>query len=215
MLPHSTIDMSYLECHGVSMPRRSPIPPISPATGRFYERGNYAPVPGRTDSESLTVEGLYPAGIGRLVSAKWPEPAGGLRSLVHRRRHAAASGIEGVAKWVPQSLGAHRQLHRPVPAVQPGREPQPAGRQSPTLTSSITPGRRWRSSKSSLPYGDDRVGNGGLLRLRRQARRRHDGAPKICPTTGELHFFGYGSIFAARHLSSGHRRRRADDQPSD
>ncbi len=26
--------------------------------------------------------------------------------------------------------------------------------------------------------------------------------PKICPTTGELHFFGYGNLLAQRHLTA-------------
>ena len=39
--------------------------------------------------------------------------------------------------------------------------------------------------------------------------------PKICPTTGEMHFFGYGKSSPRRDLPPRGRRRPARDQPAD
>lgn len=166
-------------------------------TEKFFERGNYAPVADELTAENLSVQGAIPAELDgwylrngpnpRQASAHWFVGDG----MIHGVR------IEGgQAKWYRNRWVRTDSFIENFPLYNADG--------SRNLRSSVAnthvvnhAGKTLALVESSLPYeitNDlETVGAydfGGKLVDSMTAH------PKICPTTGELHFFGYGSVFA-------------------
>ena len=162
----------------------------------FHMRGNYAPVEDELTAYDLPVEGAIPPELDgwylrngsnpRTPTGHWFVGDG----MIHGVR------IEGgAAKWYRNRWVRTESFDKPFPLYNPDG--------TRNLRSSVAnthvvnhAGRTLALVESSLPYeltNDlETVGCydfGGNLN---DAMTAH---PKICPTTGELHFFGYGNIF--------------------
>lgn len=162
----------------------------------FHMRGNYAPVEDEVTAYDLPVEGAIPPELDgwylrngsnpRTPTGHWFIGDG----MIHGVRIEA-----GVAKWYRNRWVRTESFDKPFPVYNPDG--------TRNLHSSVAnthvvnhAGKTLALVESSLPYeitNDlETVGCydfGGRLN---DAMTAH---PKICPTTGELHFFGYGNIF--------------------
>ena len=185
-------------------------------TGQFFERGNYAPVTDELTEFDLPVEGAIPAELNGWYLRNGPNPRQATAhwftgdGMIHGIRLEG-----GRAAWYRNRWVRTDSFKKDFPLY--NADGTRNLRASVANTHVVNhAGKTLALVESSLPYeitNDlETVGAydfGGKLVDSMTAH------PKICPTTGELHFFGYGNIFAAaRHLSPGRRQRRADHQPA-
>jgi carotenoid cleavage dioxygenase-like enzyme len=168
-----------------------------PATGQFFQRGNYAPVADELTEFDLPVEGAIPPELEgwylrngpnpRQATAHWFAGDGmihgvrleGGRAAWYRNRWIRTESFEN--DFGVYNADGTRNLHSSVANTHVVNHA----------------GKTLALVESSLPYeitNDlETVGAydfGGKLVDSMTAH------PKICPTTGELHFFGYGNIFS-------------------
>ncbi|WP_152364294.1 carotenoid oxygenase family protein [Microlunatus speluncae] len=171
---------------------------IEPAAAeeQFHLTGNYAPVPDEIDAVDLPVTGELPAELSGRYLRNGPNP----RSpndhwftgdgMVHGVR---ISG--GRARWYRNRFVRTDSFEHPFPLYDPADGSRQL-RASVANTHVVRhAGKLLALVESSLPYEIDAELNtlgchdfGGRLRDSMTAH------PKICPTTGELHFFGYGNL---------------------
>lgn len=165
-------------------------------TGNFFQMGNYAPVHDELNSSDLAVEGAIPAELDGWYLRNGPNPrqatghwfAGD--GMIHGVR------IEnGRASWYRNRWVRTDSFVDPFPLY---NEDGTRNLRASVANTHIVnhAGRTLALVESSLPYeiaGDlETLGAydfGGKLVDSMTAH------PKICPTTGELHFFGYGNLF--------------------
>jgi carotenoid cleavage dioxygenase-like enzyme len=165
-------------------------------TGQFFQRGNYAPVTDELTEFDLPVEGAIPAELDGWYLRNGPNP-----------RQATAHWFtgDGMIHGVRVEGGRAAWYRNRWVRTDSFEEDFPLYNADGTrnLRSSIAnthivnhAGKTLALVESSLPYeitNDlETVGAydfGGKLV---DAMTAH---PKICPTTGEMHFFGYGNIF--------------------
>ena len=166
-------------------------------TGEFFQVGNYAPVPGELSATDLPVEGAIPPEIDGWYLRNGPNPREATGhwftgdGMIHGVR------IEnGRAAWYRNRWVRTDSFIDPFPVY---NEDGTRNLRSSVANTHVVnhAGKTLALVESSLPYeitNDlETVGAydfGGKLT---DAMTAH---PKICPTTGELHFFGYGNIFA-------------------
>jgi carotenoid cleavage dioxygenase-like enzyme len=168
-----------------------------PTEGEFFQRGNYAPVPDELAEYDLPVEGAIPPELDGWYLRNGPNPREATGhwftgdGMIHGVR------IEGgAAKWYRNRWVRTDSFTDPFPLYNDDgtRNLRAAVANTHVVNHA---GKTLALVESSLPYeitNDlETVGcydfGGKLL----DSMTAH---PKICPTTGELHFFGYGSIFA-------------------
>ena len=162
----------------------------------FHMRGNYAPVPDELTEYDLPVEGAIPPELDGwyLRNGSNPRSPTGHWFIGDGMIHGVR--IEnGAAKWYRNRWVRTESFDNSFPVYNPDG--------TRNLRSSVAnthvinhAGKTLALVESSLPYqitNDlETVGCydfGGKLN---DAMTAH---PKICPTTGELHFFGYGNLF--------------------
>ena len=162
----------------------------------FHMRGNYAPVPDELTEYDLPVEGAIPPELDGwyLRNGSNPRTATGHwffgDGMIHGVR---ISG--GAAKWYRNRWVRTDSFDNPFPVYGPDG--------TRNLRSSVAnthvvnhAGKTLALVESSLPYeitNDlETVGCYDFDGKLNDAMTAH---PKICPTTGELHFFGYGNLF--------------------
>jgi carotenoid cleavage dioxygenase len=162
----------------------------------FHMRGNYAPVPDELTEYDLPVEGAIPPELDGwyLRNGSNPRSPTGHWFIGDGMIHGVR--IEnGAAKWYRNRWIRTESFDNSFPVYNPDG--------TRNLRSSVAnthvinhAGKTLALVESSLPYqitNDlETVGCydfGGKLN---DAMTAH---PKICPTTGELHFFGYGNLF--------------------
>lgn len=168
-----------------------------PMAGTFFQRGNYAPVDDELTEYDLPVEGAIPPGLDGWYLRNGPNPREASRhwftgdGMVHGVRIQ-----NGAVKWYRNRWVRTDSFIEPFPLYNADgtRNLRAAVANTHVVNHA---GKTLALVESSLPYqitNDlETVGCydfGGKLA---DAMTAH---PKICPTTGELHFFGYGSIFA-------------------
>ena len=165
-------------------------------TGQFFQRGNYAPVTDELTEFDLPVEGAIPAELDGWYLRNGPNPRQATAhwftgdGMIHGVRLEG-----GRAAWYRNRWVRTDSFKKDFPLYNADG--------TRNLRSSIAnthvvnhAGKTLALVESSLPYeitNDlETVGAydfGGKLVDSMTAH------PKICPTTGELHFFGYGNIF--------------------
>ena len=96
---------------------------------------------------------------------------------------------------VPEPLGAHRKLRRGLPLYGPdGTRNLRASRANTHVVNHA--GKTLALVESSLPYEiTNDLQTVGAYDFGGKLINSMTAHPKICPTTGELHFFGYGNSF--------------------
>lgn len=168
-----------------------------PDDGQFFRTGNYAPVPDELTDDNLVVQGCIPPDLDGWYLRNGPNPR---RATAHWfTGDGMIHGVriqDGQAKWYRNRWVQTDSFNNDFPLYNADG--------TRNLHSSVAnthvvnhAGRTLALVESSLPY---EISNdlqtlgawdfGGKLVDSMTAH------PKICPTTGELHFFGYGNIFA-------------------
>lgn len=162
----------------------------------FHMMGNYAPVPDELAEYDLPVRGAIPAGLDGWYLRNGPNPRTPTGhwflgdGMIHGVRIQG-----GAAKWYRNRWVRTESFENPFDVY--GADGTRNLHSSVANTNVVNhAGRTLALVESSLPY---EISNdletlgcydfGGKLD---DAMTAH---PKICPTTGELHFFGYGNIF--------------------
>lgn len=167
-----------------------------PAADQFYQRGNFAPVPDELTDFDLQVEGTIPPELDGWYLRNGPNPrqatghwfAGD--GMIHGIRVE-----DGRAAWYRNRWVRTDSFEENFPLY---NEDGTRNLRSAVSNTHVVnhAGKTLALVESSLPYeitNDlETVGAydfGGKLVDSMTAH------PKICPTTGEMHFFGYGNLF--------------------
>ncbi|HET7740063.1 MAG TPA: carotenoid oxygenase family protein [Mycobacterium sp.] len=167
-----------------------------PATENFFQTGNYAPVPDELTEYSLQVDGAIPADLDGWYLRNGPNPR---QATAH---WFAGDGMihgvrieDGQAKWYRNRWVRTDSFIKDFPLYNADGTRNLRSAKANTHVVNHA-GKTLALVESSLPYevtNDlETVGAydfGGKLVDSMTAH------PKICPTTGEMHFFGYGNIF--------------------
>ncbi len=181
-----------------------------PGTEDFFRIGNYAPVADELTEDRLVVEGAIPTELDGWYLRNGPNPRGPNRhwftgdGMIHGVR------IEGGhAKWYRNRWVRTDSFIDPFPIY--GVDGTRNLRSSLANTHVINhAGRTLALVESSLPYEiTNDLETVGAYDFDGKLVDSMTAHPKICPTTGELHFFGYGNIFEP-HVS--YHRANADGE---
>jgi carotenoid cleavage dioxygenase-like enzyme len=167
-----------------------------PGEGQFFQVGNYAPVADELTEYALPVEGAIPPELDGWYLRNGPNPRQATAhwftgdGMIHGVRVE-----DGQAKWYRNRWVRTDSFIEDFPIYGPDGSRNLRSAKANTHVVNHA-GRTLALVESSLPYeisNDlDTIGAydfGGKLVDSMTAH------PKICPTTGELHFFGYGNIF--------------------
>ena len=162
----------------------------------FHMRGNYAPVPDELTEYDLPVQGTIPAGLDgwylrngsnpRTPTGHWFVGDG----MIHGVR------IEGgAAKWYRNRWVRTESFEHPFGVY--NADGTRNLRSSVANTHVVShAGRTLALVESSLPYEiTNDLQTLGCYDFDGKLNDAMTAHPKICPTTGELHFFGYGNLF--------------------
>ena len=162
----------------------------------FHMRGNYAPVPDELTEYNLPVEGAIPPELDGwyLRNGSNPRSATGHWFVGDGMIHGVR--IEGgAAKWYRNRWVRTESFEHPFGVYNPDG--------TRNLRSSVAnthvvnhAGKTLALVESSLPYQiTNDLETVGCYDFDGKLNDSMTAHPKICPTTGELHFFGYGNIF--------------------
>ena len=168
-----------------------------PTEGQFFQRGNYAPVPDELTEYDLPVEGAIPPELDGWYLRNGPNPREATGhwftgdGMIHGVR------IEGgAAKWYRNRWVRTDSFVDPFPLYNDDgtRNLRAAVANTHVVNHA---GKTLALVESSLPYEiTNDLETVGCYDFGGKLVDSMTAHPKICPTTGELHFFGYGSIFA-------------------
>jgi carotenoid cleavage dioxygenase-like enzyme len=165
-------------------------------TGEFFQRGNYAPVTDELTEFDLPVEGAIPPELDgwylrngpnpRQATAHWFTGDGmihgvrieGGRAAWYRNRWVRTESFEN--DFPLYNADGTRNLHSSIANTHVVNHA----------------GKTLALVESSLPYEiSNDLETLGAYDFGGKLVDSMTAHPKICPTTGELHFFGYGNIF--------------------
>jgi carotenoid cleavage dioxygenase-like enzyme len=165
-------------------------------TGQFYQRGNYAPVADELTEFDLTVEGSIPPELDGWYLRNGPNPRQATGHWFSGDGMIHGIRVEnGRAAWYRNRWVRTDSFDKSFPIYNADgtRNLRSAVANTHVVNHA---GKTLALVESSLPYevtNDlETVGAydfGGKLVDSMTAH------PKICPTTGEMHFFGYGNMF--------------------
>ncbi|MCT7661710.1 carotenoid oxygenase family protein [Mycobacterium deserti] len=165
-------------------------------TGQFFEKGNYAPVADELSEEDLPVEGAIPAELNGWYLRNGPNPRQPTAhwftgdGMIHGVR------IEGGrAAWYRNRWVRTESFIEDFPVY--NADGTRNLRSSVANTHIVNhAGKTLALVESSLPYEiSNDLETLGAYDFGGKLVDSMTAHPKICPTTGELHFFGYGNIF--------------------
>lgn len=166
-------------------------------TGQFFQQGNYAPVTDELTEFDLPVEGAIPPELDGWYLRNGPNPRQATAhwftgdGMIHGVR------IErGRAAWYRNRWVRTDSFDDDLPLYNADG--------TRNLRSSIAnthivnhAGKTLALVESSLPYEiTNDLHTVGAYDFGGKLVDSMTAHPKICPTTGEMHFFGYGSVFA-------------------
>jgi carotenoid cleavage dioxygenase len=164
----------------------------------WHLRGNYAPVPDEIDAVDLEVDGTLPPELRGRYLRNGANPASGWSphwfagdGMIHGVRLR-----EGRAEWYRNRWVRTKVLGRDVPMS----EYVVDGVFDHTLGVANThvichAGRIWALVESSFPTElDADLDTVGVRDFDGRLRTAMTAHPKVCPVTGEMHFFGYGFL---------------------
>ena len=162
----------------------------------FFRRGNYAPVHDELTDSELTVEGSIPADLNGWYLRNGPNPRQDSPhwftgdGMVHGVRLE-----NGRAAWYRNRWVRTDSFDEPFGVY--NEDGTRNLRSSVANTHVINhAGRTLALVESSLPYEiTNELETVGAFDFGGKLVDSMTAHPKICPTTGELHFFGYGNIF--------------------
>jgi carotenoid cleavage dioxygenase-like enzyme len=162
----------------------------------FFRRGNYAPVVDELTAFDLPVEGAIPSELNGWYLRNGPNPR---RSTQHWfTGDGMIHGVRlenGRAAWYRNRWVRTESFENPFPVYNSDG--------TRNLHSSVAnthvinhAGKTLALIESSLPYEiTNDLQTLGAYDFGGKLVDSMTAHPKICPTTGELHFFGYGNIF--------------------
>lgn len=165
-------------------------------TGEFFQRGNYAPVTDELTEFDLPVEGAIPAELDGWYLRNGPNPrqAGAHwftgDGMIHGVRIE-----DGRAAWYRNRWVRTDSFEGDLPLY--NADGTRNLRSSHANTHVVNhAGKALALVESSLPYEiTNDLETLGAYDFGGKLVDSMTAHPKICPTTGELHFFGYGNIF--------------------
>ncbi|KAA0106068.1 carotenoid oxygenase family protein [Mycolicibacterium sp. P1-5] len=167
-----------------------------PAEGQFFQRGNYAPVPDELSEHHLPVEGAIPPELDGWYLRNGPNPRQPNShwftgdGMIHGVRIES-----GAAKWYRNRWVRTESFTDPFPLY---REDGTRDLRAAVANTHVVnhAGKTLALVESSFPYEiTNELETVGCYDFGGKLQNSMTAHPKICPTTGELHFFGYGSIF--------------------
>jgi carotenoid cleavage dioxygenase-like enzyme len=166
-------------------------------TGEFFQRDNYAPVTDELTEFDLPVLGAIPAELDGWYLRNGPNPRQATAhwftgdGMIHGVR------IEGGrAAWYRNRWVRTDSFNEPCPLYNAdGTRNLRASHANTHVVNHA--GKTLALVESSLPYEiTNDLETLGAYDFGGKLVDSMTAHPKICPTTGELHFFGYGNIFA-------------------
>jgi carotenoid cleavage dioxygenase-like enzyme len=165
-------------------------------TGEFFQRDNYAPVTDELTEFDLPVDGAIPAELDGWYLRNGPNPRQATAhwftgdGMIHGVR------IEGGrAAWYRNRWVRTDSFTKDVPLYHAdGTRNLRAGIANTHVVNHA--GKTLALVETSLPYEiSNDLETLGAYDFGGKLLDSMTAHPKICPTTGELHFFGYGSMF--------------------
>ncbi|MET0900957.1 MAG: carotenoid oxygenase family protein [Mycobacterium sp.] len=167
-----------------------------PAEGQFFRTGNYAPVDDELTDFDLQVDGTIPADLDGWYLRNGPNPRQAAAhwftgdGMVHGVR------IEnGAAAWYRNRWVQTDSFKNDFPLYRAdGTRNLHASKANTHVVNHA--GKTLALVESSLPYEiSNDLQTIGAYDFGGKLVDSMTAHPKICPTTGEMHFFGYGNIF--------------------
>ena len=166
-----------------------------PTTGDFFLRGNYAPVADELTEYDLPVRGVIPPEIDGWYLRNGPNPR---RPTAHWfMGDGMIHGVRiegGAAKWYRNRWVRNDSFIEDFPLY--NRDGTRNLRAATSNTHIVNhAGKTLALVESSFPYEiSNELETLGAYDFGGKLANSMTAHPKICPTTGEMHFFGYGSI---------------------
>ena len=167
-----------------------------PAEGDFFRRGNYAPVADELSEYDLSVQGVIPPEINGWYLRNGPNPR-----TANAHWFAGDGMIHGVrleggaAKWYRNRWVRTDSFVADFPLYNAdgSRNLRAAVANTHVVNHA---GKTLALVESSFPYEiSSELETLGAYDFGCKLTNSMTAHPKICPTTGEMHFFGYGSLF--------------------
>jgi carotenoid cleavage dioxygenase-like enzyme len=167
-----------------------------PGNGQFFQVGNYAPVADELTEYGLPVEGAIPPELDGWYLRNGPNPRQATAhwftgdGMIHGVRIE-----DGQAKWYRNRWVRTDSFVKDFPLYNADgtRNLRSAVANTHVVNHA---GKTLALVESSLPYEiSNDLETIGAYDFGGKLVDSMTAHPKICPTTGELHFFGYGSIF--------------------
>jgi carotenoid cleavage dioxygenase len=165
-------------------------------TGQFFQQGNYAPVTAELTEFDLPVEGAIPAELDGWYLRNGPNPRQAIAhwftgdGMIHGVRLEGGRAAWYRNRWVrTDSFKDDSPLYNAD-----GTRNLRAGVANTHVVNHA--GKTLALVESSLPYEiSNDLETLGAYDFGGKLVDSMTAHPKICPATGELHFFGYGGIF--------------------
>lgn len=167
-----------------------------PNDGHIFTVGNYAPVSDELDVYELTVEGAIPTDLDGWYLRNGPNPRAPKGHWFSGDGMIHGVRIEGgQAKWYRNRWVRTDSFKDPFPLYNADGTRNLRAAVSNTHIVNHA-GRTLALVETSLPYEiTNDLETVGAYDFDGKLVDSMTAHPKICPTTGELHFFGYGNIF--------------------
>ena len=165
--------------------------------GEFFQRGNYAPVPEELTTFDLEVEGAIPAEVTGWYLRNGPNPREATGhwftgdGMIHGVRIEGGRAAWYRNRWVRTDSFEH---DFPLYEEDGTRNLRASVANTHVVNHA---GKTLALVESSLPYEiTNDLDTVGAYDFDGKLTNSMTAHPKICPTTGEMHFFGYGSLVA-------------------
>jgi carotenoid cleavage dioxygenase-like enzyme len=165
-------------------------------TGTFFQRGNYAPVADELTDFDLTVEGSIPPELDGWYLRNGPNPRTPTGHWFSGDGMIHGIRVEnGRAAWYRNRWVRTESFEKDFPLY---NEDGTRNLRSAVSNTHVVnhAGKTLALVESSLPYEvTNDLETVGAYDFGGQLVDSMTAHPKICPTTGEMHFFGYGNLF--------------------